>query len=283
MTVVDTEPSAAYHADPMEEYLETRDIQPATRNEYRWSLRRLSEWCDPSTLTHEQALRWRKEMADDGVRPSTVAKHVRHASMYFAWLHRTGRHPGPNPFDGIRKTVQPTDMTRYVPFEELLVILEQCPSASWRNAFALARLAGLRINEIRALKAQHVDMDRGLILVRPDRVGTKKSTRDVPLDPRLRDLLVYREWADPCSGLPRDIYRSASGASARSILESSGIEPYRKPFHGLRASCERDWMDEHPIMTVCYWMGHSPAVAAKHYVRPTPAAYAKATGQAKES
>ena len=45
----------------------------------------------------------------------------------------------------------------------------------------------------------------------------------------------------------------------------SGLEPWPKLFHNLRASRETELMRDYDLATVCKWIGNSPAVAAKHY------------------
>jgi len=37
-------------------------------------------------------------------------------------------------------------------------------------------------------------------------------------------------------------------------------------FQNLRASCETDWVEQYPAHVVAKWLGHSPKVAAQHYL-----------------
>ena len=71
-----------------------------------------------------------------------------------------------------------------------------------------------------------------------------------------------------------NLVRDAAATVARAELQA-----YSKPFHTLRKYCESEWMAQHPIMDVVAWMGHSPTVAAKHYVRPTAASLERITGK----
>jgi hypothetical protein len=43
-----------------------------------------------------------------------------------------------------------------------------------------------------------------------------------------------------------------------------GICPY--DFQNLRASCATDWVERYPSHVVAKWLGHSPKVAAQHYL-----------------
>ena len=38
-------------------------------------------------------------------------------------------------------------------------------------------------------------------------------------------------------------------------------------FHNMRASCATDWAEALPALVVAKWLGHSPLVAAKHYLQ----------------
>ncbi len=52
--------------------------------------------------------------------------------------------------------------------------------------------------------------------------------------------------------------------------------PWPKPFHGLRASCETELVERFPVQTVASWLGNSPKVALKHYLRVLPEHFVKA-------
>ena len=51
------------------------------------------------------------------------------------------------------------------------------------------------------------------------------------------------------------------------MIKAAGVEQYEKPFHTLRKNREQDWNDEFPFHVVVEWMGHSPTVAQKNYLR----------------
>lgn len=269
---------------PFEEFIETRGLAQSSQREYRQSMRLLGGRVDLATFGHRDLLQARAEMRTAGLSDSTVAKHMRHGSMVIQWAIRCGYREGPNPFDGVAKTARPPEPDRYVTIEELDRIMLACPNAAYANAFAIARLAGLRINEIRRLWSRHIDTDRNIIMVRPEKETTKQSRRDVPMSPDLRCRLTLIPGEQLCENLGSGLYRSGHPHSARHIIQSAGVELYKKPFHNLRASAERDWYDQgFSVMDVCHWMGHGPEVSKRHYTRPTPGAMARATGQLQES
>ncbi len=51
------------------------------------------------------------------------------------------------------------------------------------------------------------------------------------------------------------------------LIRRAGIRSWPRLFHTLRASCETDFLDWFPISAVTEWLGHSAAVALKHYAR----------------
>ena len=44
-------------------------------------------------------------------------------------------------------------------------------------------------------------------------------------------------------------------------------KPWPRLFQNLRASCETDWVEKHPAHECAAWLGHSPAIAAAHYLQ----------------
>ena len=59
-------------------------------------------------------------------------------------------------------------------------------------------------------------------------------------------------------------------------IERAGFEPWPKLVQNLRASAAIDLVDRFPEHVVAKWVGHSVAVAAKHYLRPTDTHWQKA-------
>lgn len=57
------------------------------------------------------------------------------------------------------------------------------------------------------------------------------------------------------------------------------LEPWPKLWVNLRASCRTDVEEEFPTHVCNAWLGHSKAVADKHYLRVKPEYIAKANGE----
>lgn len=207
---------------------------------------------------------------------ATVRRHVATAKQIFKWAADRDIIAF-SPFDREKIGAAPAQEDwRYVSLDELDRIVEACPSVSWKVAFALARLAGLRINEISRAELGWVDHERRVIRVVPKerkgrrRRSTKQTFRTVPLSPTLYALVLaaHEAAADGQRLLCPDL--STDSHAALKIITAAGIEAYSKPMHSLRKSLETDWLIEHPLMQVCLWLGNSPEVAQKHYnqIRP---------------
>jgi hypothetical protein len=50
------------------------------------------------------------------------------------------------------------------------------------------------------------------------------------------------------------------------IIRKAGHEPWPRLLQNLRASCETDGVEKYPSHVVATWLGHSPKVAAQHYL-----------------
>jgi hypothetical protein len=50
------------------------------------------------------------------------------------------------------------------------------------------------------------------------------------------------------------------------IISKAGHELWPRLFQNLRASCATDWVERYPSHVVAKWLGHSPKVAAQHYL-----------------
>ena len=91
-----------------------------------------------------------------------------------------------------------------------------------------------------------------------------------PISPDLRVILADAfEQAEPDA---KEIVPMATrkGVNLRTYLEriisKAGHEVWPRLFQNLRASCATDWVERYPSHVVAKWLGHSPKVAAQHYL-----------------
>lgn len=231
------------------------------------------------SITREDAAMHRRLLGERSyqgkvIGPATIAKHIRALRAIFGSRYGAVRYGAIrfNPFDserGLNPAID--DEVRYVTLEELDRVLADDRSHT-AIALAIARLAGLRPGEIARLQWRDVDFVHGRIHVRhTGQQTTKKRARTVPMSPRLRDVLQAHHDAAPAKQkavveLPEhNLYNKI-----RQIVTMAGVEPWGSPIKTLRKNIETDWMAEHPIMDVCKWLGHSPAVAQVHYHKARP-------------
>jgi hypothetical protein len=51
------------------------------------------------------------------------------------------------------------------------------------------------------------------------------------------------------------------------IITRAGHKPWPRLFQNLRASCATDWVERYPNHVTAKWLGHSPMIAATHYLQ----------------
>ncbi|MFM8274980.1 MAG: hypothetical protein ACKODX_21985 [Gemmata sp.] len=67
------------------------------------------------------------------------------------------------------------------------------------------------------------------------------------------------------------------------IIHRAGLTVWPKLFHSMRASCETDPMQNHPIHALTAWIGNAPKIALGHYLQTLDADFAKAVKSGAES
>ena len=123
--------------------------------------------------------------------PNTAKQRLRYARSFFELAVEDGLIEN-NPFKSKQLTVtQSSAQKKYVSWEVIDKVINNCPELEWRLLFAMARQIPLRIpSEIQELKWGDVDWDQNTILIhspKTRRIG--KSARRVPLFDSLYPLL----------------------------------------------------------------------------------------------
>jgi integrase len=271
-------------------------VKPRTVAGYRQSLDSLVAFYGAekpiAAITVESADEWRTWIAtdregkssrttkrttgDNRLSPATVSKRATHAKQVFrravrwGWIEKS-------PFDAIRTGSQANPArSHYVGLETINEVLDACPNVQWRLVVSLCRLAGLRCpSEVGALTWGDVNWEKGRLTVRSMKTehhGADHAVRVVPIVPELRAILddaFHRPDADPLFVVPMAAQRGA-GANLRTTLEKvifrAGCQPWPRLFQNLRASFETDCVEKYPAHVVAKWLGHSPKIAAAHYL-----------------
>ena len=90
-----------------------------------------------------------------------------------------------------------------------------------------------------------------------------------------RILASTAQFSDPVITRYRD--RNANlRTQLQRIIENAGLSPWPKLFQNLRASRATELAKEHPGHVAADWLGHSTAVAVKHYWQTTDDDFARA-------
>jgi len=102
----------------------------------------------------------------------------------------------------------------------------------------------------------------------------------VPIAPELRPIrLTLFDQAEPGTEAVIPWLRRVAqnlGTHFRRIITRAGEKPWPRLFHNMRASCVTDWCERFPAHAVAGWLGHSPMIAARHYLQTRDSHFAAA-------
>ncbi len=275
-------------AQLIDRFEEAANVAPATMAAYQQTFNSLLEHFGEDTpaarITVEGAARWRRAQADAGYARATQAKRTYVAKLIFGRALAWGLIDA-NPFAELKAGTQSNpDRAHYVSVADAERVIDACPDARWRAIVGLCRYAGLRCpSELAALTWGDVDLlERRLVVKSPKtRHHEGHALRVVPIVPRLAELLDdLHQLAEPGDA---DLFPRLEGSAnlrttMSKIVGRAGLSTWPRLFQNLRASCATDWVAEFPNKDVASWLGHSPLVAAVHYLRPRDEHFKRATG-----
>lgn len=226
----------------------------------RWLLRYFAGTARMDSVTPAQVEDWLRLMREEGLAPVTVAGHVRRASAIWTEARRRGL-LARNPWEAVKVEARP--IARAVPVlddTQVARLIDAAPPGPWQRLIGLCGYAGLRLGEAMELDWGDVDWAGNRLRVHAPKTG---RTRYVRLEPALAALLAREEEREGriCPVCPWNLNRQMLAVAVR-----AGVGRYPKPFHALRASRATVWRRSYPEHVVDAWLGHSLAVARKHYV-----------------
>lgn len=227
---------------------------------------------------------------------STVCYHIRHAKGMFNAAAEQEVIPA-NPFRkqvGAGPEIERNDAPLSRADIAKLVEAAGESGPGWKALVALCAYAGLRLNEALRITWSCVDFNGNKINVpvkmrdgRTSGARTTKSKGRAPLMvPELA--VVLRECR--AGTTPGDVvapvslnnlnrmmvgYKGSGKTPATTgIIRRAGLAPWPRPFHRLRDWRADMWRQEGiEERVIDLWMGHSLAVARKHYARTVPEGY----------
>lgn len=223
--------------------------------------------------------------------PATAARRLKAARMFFDHARRAGL-VAANPFADVttpggvderrKHYVSPADADKLI----------AAANPTWRVIIALARFAGLRCpSEVLSLKWADVNFEKDRMTVPVPKLEhlPGKGYRVVPIFAALRPHLeeAFELAADGAvyvvPGGHRDAALKPGGWNSVNLrtqfgklIRRAGLQAWPRLFHNLRASCETDLMQHHPIHVVTAWLGNTPKIALAHYLQTLDRDFEKA-------
>jgi integrase len=272
----------------IDQYIAGRtDTKQATRTVYQRARRHLvshfGEDRSIRSISIGDADAFRIALDTSGLSVATARRTIGVAKQFFRAACRSGLIET-SPFADLVSAVPANpDRAFFVTIETTQKLLTTSDDPEWRLLIALARFGGLRVpSEPLRLTWGAIDFDAGRLRVESPKTEhhAGKAARLVPLFPELRPhLLAVRGHGQNPDDPVITRYR-ISTANLRSELHRRlkriGIEPWPKPWQNMRASRETELVERFPAHVVAAWLGHSPAVANKHYLQVTDDHFTKA-------
>ena len=269
-------------------YIERRqDVGESTKLKWRQARDRLVRHTDATRpigrFTPGDAADFKGALIAAKLSPSTWGKLVKIARMFFADAASRGLIER-NPFAKVKGHGQANrERIRYVDAATIGRVLDATANADLRLIVLLARWAGLRCpSEPHALRWADVDWQGRRLFVRSAKTaGHGKGARSVPIAPALYPTLLDAfERSEPGQVyvVSEPTRQRGAGQNLRTALlracDRSGVAAWPRLFHNLRASCITDWCERLPAHAASEFAGNTAAIAAAHYLAPTPAHYA---------
>lgn len=226
---------------------------------------------DVAKINVAEAKDWRRHMAES-LSGATVAAYVKKAKEIFADAVERGIVPT-NVFAKLKAGSQANDARNvYVPVEDVLKVIAECPDVEWRLIFAMARFGGVRTpSEPQAIGWADINWEASRFTVRAPKTARHPDggVRVVPIFPELRPYL--REAFEQAEPGAINIIGKLRGENLRTtaekIIARAGVKSWPRMFQNLRASRQTDLARIFPLHVVCAWIGNSEIVARKHYLK----------------
>ena len=269
-------------------YLDGRvDWKPATRAFYGHTARNLREHFGSDKrldeITAGAADEWKSRLAELDLSRNTILRRCTAAATIFRGAVRR-KLIVENPFVGLGGLVQRNrERMAFISESDARRVLEACPSATWRAAFALARWGGLRVpSELVQLRWQDVNWDTGRFTVRATKTehNRDQGIRLVPLFPEVRGPLLelFEAAADGAVAVFPPTWTATTNLrkGLTAVIERAGLKTWPKLWQNLRATRETELFEKYPAHIAVEWIGNSVAIALRHYTQSREVYYEQA-------
>ena len=235
------------------------------------------------TITAADADGFRIALGQGKLSEATARRTIGIAKQFFRAAVRAGIIKE-NPFADLAAAVPANPAKAYfVTRAETERLMEACTDDEWRLMVALARFGALRVpSEPLLLTWGDIDFEAGRITVHSPKTEHHqgKGSRVMPLFPELRPSLqaVHEPGVANDAPVIRRYRETTVNLRTRLLktLKRAKLDPWPKLWQNMRASRETELVESFPSHVVAGWVGHSVAVANKHYLQITEDHSAKA-------
>ena len=244
-----------------------------------------------SKVTKTTLLEWKTRLAKTYAK-ATITITVAQTKCLFNWATDEKDLFVKSPTKGVKKESSVNkDRTFEVKMADYEKILAACRTQEQRAILTLARIGGLRIpSEMANLKWDDITWpspdngEIGRIWIKSPKTEHHEGQegRFVPLWPQIHKELEALYFADDADGSDDRVFRNREATSnLRTRFEKiqirAGIVPIVKFFTNCRASRSTEVFDKYGAICESAWIGHSQAVARRHYYVVKDADYRAAT------
>jgi integrase len=230
------------------------------------------------TITEADAESWREWLAaksnkrnakTSAIADATVRRRTGIAKQFIRFAIKSKKLKT-NPFEHLASGNRANDERQFFVDRAITAtLLDFAPCAEWRAIIALSRFGGIRCpSETMNLHWGDVDFVNSRIVIRENKTKSRVCPMFPELRPHLEDLIRSYETRPS----PHDLVipnKRGSESYMRTmllkIMKRSGLTPWPRLFHNMRATRETELLSQFPIKDVCDWIGNSAAVAMKHY------------------
>ena len=255
-----------------------RDIKESTKRNYktvRGQFFQFFKGNDPiENLTKESLLTWRKFLMDRKYATASVSNAIGKTKCLLNWATNEKKLFTKSPGVGVKRgSYVNKDRAFFIPMADYYKILAACRTQEQRAILTLARIGGLRIpSEIANLTWSDILWEIGKIWIKSPKTEHHegKAGRFVPLWEPIRKELEALYFADEPDGKDDRIFRNRSATSnLRTRFDRiqiwAGILPIAKFFTNCRASRSTEVFERYGAIKEEQWIGHTEAVARRHY------------------
>lgn len=295
-------------------YISRRNVKAATKAKWEQTrdalVRYFGEQQEIQTIAASDAEAWREWLAASGnvkegrekigpdgkplkrrtqLADNTVRRRTGIARQFFRYAIKA-KLIEENPFSGLAASVHGNESRQFFISHELFQkVIAKSDDPEFRAILALSRLGGLRCpSEVMRLKWEDIDLENGRMRIHACKTEHHKDggIRYCPLFIELKPFLIALYESIEVEKKKQTNYvileNRGSEAYLRTkmyrLLKKSGITPWPKLFHNMRASRETELLDSFPVKDVCSWIGNSQAIAMKHYAMRREDSFSRAAG-----